>query len=111
MQNKYFWKMLVQHYLAFCKNQQNRKAIDYGEILGNYAFSVNFIKNTLIRLVLHVEFITAMETVQKTEKMQEMINVIHFSNFFNCLWVALKLLNLMSQNSLKHVFFFFAKIS
>ena len=53
-----------EQFSNFWENQFYRKAIAFDKIGGNYALSANSIKNMLIRVFLHEEFISAMKTVQ-----------------------------------------------
>ena len=46
------------------ENQFYRKDIAFDKIGGNYALPANSIKSILIRVFLHVEFISAMKTIQ-----------------------------------------------
>ena len=55
---------LDYHFANFCENCQNRKTIAFGEILRKYCFYFRFYRNTLIRLLLHAEFIFAVKTEQ-----------------------------------------------
>ena len=48
----------------FLRKSVFRKAIAFDKIGGNYALPANSIKNMLIRVFLHAEFISAMKTVQ-----------------------------------------------
>ena len=53
-----------EQFSNFWENQFYRKAIAFDKIGGNYVLSANSIKNMLIRVFLHAEFISAMKTVQ-----------------------------------------------
>ena len=68
IKNDFRWKRRQinnnEQFSNFWENQLYRKAIAFDEIGGNYALSANSIKNMLIRVFLHAEFISAMKTVQ-----------------------------------------------
>ena len=68
IKNVFRWKRRQinnnEQFSNFWENQLYRKAIAFDEIGGNYALSANSIKNMLIRVFLHAEFISAMKTVQ-----------------------------------------------
>ena len=53
-----------QKFSNFGENQLYRKAIGYGKIGGNYVLPANSIKNMLIRVFVHAEFISAIKTVE-----------------------------------------------
>ena len=48
----------------FLRKSVLSQAIGYNKIGSNYALPANSIKNMLIRVFLHAEFISAMKTVQ-----------------------------------------------
>ena len=67
IKNVFRWKRRQinknEEFSNFWENQLYCKAIAFDKIGGNYALSVNSIKNMLIRVFLHAEFISAMKTV------------------------------------------------
>ena len=94
----------------FWENQFYRKAIAYDKIGGNYALSANSTKNMLIGVILHVEFISAMKTVQnptifmknaKKKKKKKWIILVISVNFLR---FSLKLLSRISEKVRKYVF-------
>ena len=72
--------------LKFLRKSVLLQGIAFDKIRGNYALPANSIKNMLIRVFLHAEFISAMKTVQnptifmKNEK-KKIRKINNFGNF------------------------------
>ena len=60
-----------QKFSHFCEYQFYRKAIAFDKIGGNYVLSANSMKNMLIRVFLHVEFIFGNENSSKSYDFRE----------------------------------------